>query len=237
MKKWKKLLFLIACLMFVQVSTQVMTTPVNVEAATTKEGLKKENGKYYYYENGKKVTNTWKTVRSYKFYFGKTGAAYTNTVVKIKNSYYGFNKYGRMLTNAWKTVKGNKYYFGKTGVAYKGTVLYGEKQIKIVKINGKSYGFDTYARMVKGDYVKNGKFYSFNTKTGVYDASRTSKLRSASKYEKNASTLRSLLGKPSKYEKLDGCYGGQEYYWYYKNVMVNVAVKNGKTVVLSVFAR
>ena len=195
MKKWKKLLLLIACLMFVQVSTQVLVPPVSVEAATVKSGLKKEKGNYYYYVKGKKVTNTW------------------------------------------KTVKGYKYYFGKTGAAYKGTVYYGEKQIKIAKIKGKYYGFDNYARMVKGDYVKNGKFYSFNTKTGVYNSSRTAKLRNASKYEKSATTLRSLLGKPSKYQKVDGCYGGQEYYWYYKNVIVNVASKNGKTVVLSVFAR
>ena len=46
MKKWKKLILLLACLMFTQLSAEMLTTPVMVESATVTSGLKKENGKY-----------------------------------------------------------------------------------------------------------------------------------------------------------------------------------------------
>ena len=58
-----------------------------------RQGLVKEKGKYYYYvinKNGQseKVTNKWKTVKvtkkgkiySYRYYFGKNGAAYSGSV-------------------------------------------------------------------------------------------------------------------------------------------------------------
>ena len=195
MKKWKKLILLLACLMFTQLSAEMLTTPVMVEAATVTSGLKKENGKYYYYYKGKKVKNTWKTVNGYRYYFGSNDAAYA------------------------------------------GKVEYGEKVFAYKKISGKYYGFDKYARMQKGDYVRYGKIYSFNKKNGVYDSKRTAVLRKAAKYETNAATIRKLLGKPLKVKKVSGCYSGQEYYWYYKNMIVNVADKNSTKVVLGVFPR
>ncbi len=66
MKKWIKILSMVLCLILSQVPVlEPVTTLQTVQAATTKtvkNGLKKENGQYYYYVKGKKVKNTWKTV-------------------------------------------------------------------------------------------------------------------------------------------------------------------------------
>lgn len=76
--------------------------------------------------------------------------------------------------------------------------------------------------MLKGIYVINDKFYVFNSKTGVYDSVKSSKLRKAYGYEKKAATLKKLLGKPKKTEKLTGCYGnGKEYMLYYQNFVLS----------------
>ena len=79
------------------------------QAATAKSGLKKENGKYYYYVKGRKLKNKWKVLKRsgkyYRYYFGKDGAAYAgkkgydgniHKVAKIDGSYYGFDRLGQI---------------------------------------------------------------------------------------------------------------------------------------------
>ena len=205
MKKWKKILAVMLCLLFVQAPVISMTEPVAVEAATVKSGLKKEKGKYYFYVKGNKVKNTWRTI-------------------KVKSN--------------GKTVS-YRYYFGKDGAAYMGRRVGGVNVPIVRNVNGKYYAFGTTARMVKGIYVINDKFWSFNSKTGVYEPGMSKQLRKASAYEKNAATLRKLLGKPGKTEVLDSCYGdGKDLMLYYPNFVVNL-FKNtkGKEIVLGIMAR
>ena len=64
MKKCKKILILVLCLLMVQIPVLTVSPAETVQAATVKSGLKKEKGKYYYYEKGKKVQNTWKTIKT-----------------------------------------------------------------------------------------------------------------------------------------------------------------------------
>lgn len=135
MKKWKKLLIFVLCLMLVQVPVVTVSSTKTVQAATVKKGLKKERGQYYYYKNGKKVTNKWVTVKvkekgktvSYRYYFGKNGAAYkavksfgsyNNVVVKkIKGVRYGFNARGRMAKGVYVNGGNLRFYaFTKKGV-------------------------------------------------------------------------------------------------------------------------
>lgn len=209
MKKWKKILAVMLCLLFVQAPAISLTAPVTVEAAAVKSGLKKEKGKYYFYVKGVKVKNTWRTI-------------------KVKSN--------------GKTVS-YRYYFGKDGAAYMGKKVNGVNVPIVRKVNGNYYAFGTTGRMVKGIYVINDKFWSFHTKTGVYDPGMSKQLRKASGYEKNAATLKMLLtklfGKPSKTETLDSCYGdGKDMLYYYPNFMVNT-FKNtkGREIVLGIFAR
>lgn len=209
MKKWKKILAIMLCLLFVQAPVISLTAPVTVEAAAVKSGLKKEKGKYYFYVKGTKVKNAWRTI-------------------KTKSN--------------GKTVS-YRYYFGKDGAAYMGKKVSGVNVPAVKKINGNYYAFGTSARMLKGVYVINDKFYLFNKNTGVYDPGMSTQLRKASAYEKNAATLKKLLaklfGKPSKTETLDSCYGdGKDMLYYYPNFMVNT-FKNtkGREIVLGIFAR
>lgn len=129
MRNLKKLFLLVLCLFMIQPVILPKVAPTTVEAAA-KKGLVKEGKNYYYYVKGKKVKNVWKTVTvknvKYKYYFGKTGAAYkapkdiytnNNMVVKkISGKYYGFDNAGRMVTGVWATDTGKVYYFSAKGV-------------------------------------------------------------------------------------------------------------------------
>lgn len=58
---------MIFCLLFVSTTAVCWMTPVTAEAASVKQGLVKENGKYYYYAVNKagksvKVTEKWKDI-------------------------------------------------------------------------------------------------------------------------------------------------------------------------------
>ena len=208
MKKWIKILAVVLCLCFVQTPVMESVTSVTEVQAAVKTGLKKEKGKYYYYSKGKKVKNTWKNV-------------------KVKN------------TKTKKTVT-YRYYFGKNGAAYQGGKQWGEPYLTVKTIKGKKYGFDQYGHMVKGDYVSKSSFYCFNSKTGVYDAKRTQKFRSASKEHASAAGLFALIGNPKKRTAVPGCYGdGQEYELEYTNFRVSTFVSSatGQETVIEVIAK
>lgn len=131
MKNWKKVLAAVLCLTCTPVPAMTLAQPETVEAAEVKQGVRKENGKYYYYENGKKLKNTWKTVtipkkggaKVIRCYYGKDGAAYkgknqygTNTpkIAKINGKTYGFGTDCHMLTGTY--VADDKFYvFSKSG--------------------------------------------------------------------------------------------------------------------------
>lgn len=201
------------CLTFGTVCAQAATTATTTTAkAAVKNGWKKEGGQYYYYVKGKKVKNTWKTV-----------------TVANKTT-------GKKMTY--------RYYFSNTGKAYKGGTFFGENYLLVKKIGGKYYGFNRYAQMVKGVYYSaygqsRAGFYAFNTKTGVYDARTSSRIRKAFVREKSSAALRKVLGRPLRTRKTDGCYGdGQEYLLEYTRFWVNTYKdKKGKEIVLDVISK
>ncbi|MDO5337944.1 MAG: hypothetical protein Q4E89_10925 [Eubacteriales bacterium] len=192
------------------------------------------------------------------FLFVQTSLAYLVTPISVEgavksglkkenNNYYYYVK-GKKVKNTWKNIKVKsngktvtyKYYFGSNGAAYKGKKEYGMMIPAFKKIKGKYYAFDHNARMLKGTFVKNGKFYVFHSKTGVYDSAATSKLRKASVQNKNAAALRKLLGKPLKTQVVPySCYGdGKDVTLYYKNFMVGLFRNTkGQEIVVSLVAR
>lgn len=161
MKKWKKVLALVLCLTFVQAPVLSLTEPATVEAASVKKGLKKENGKYYYYVNGQKVKNTWKTIsvkgQKKRFYFGSNGAAYAGKVEfgqevlafkKISGKWYCFDKNGYMqkgLRVVQNSTGGTKFcYFNSKGVydakvttKYRSAAKYKKNAATLRKLLGK----------------------------------------------------------------------------------------------------
>ena len=71
--------------------------------------IRDENGHLFYYKDGVKLKNTWKTVNGSKYYFGKSGKAYVGKRKVGKATYY-FADNGKRKTG-WRTINGKKYYF------------------------------------------------------------------------------------------------------------------------------
>lgn len=134
MKKLKRLLAVLLCLVLIQAPLQMLAQPVTVQAAAGE--LVTKNGNKYYYFNGKKQVNCWKKIGGAYYYFGKNGAAYMaekisgvkyNIVVKkVDGVSYGFDNEGRRVGGLNLTMAGNLFYFSpKSGVyAAKTTAKY-----------------------------------------------------------------------------------------------------------------
>ncbi len=222
MKKWKKVLVFLICLLFVQAPAVHLTAPVQA-AARTKTGLVKENGKYYFYNsNGAKVKSKWKSVKAangktYRYYFSSDGSALTGTrtaplLKKIGGKYYAFNSQGRAITNAWKSIKdkngkASRYYFDENGAAYMGSTVSGAVIPNVVKIGAKQYAFGADAKMVTGVWVipekdpdkpdgydlSKAQFYAFNFSNGAYNAKVSSSLNAVAVTGAHASILQARL--------------------------------------------
>lgn len=147
MKKTKRFLAVVLCMLLMLTPLAVVAETVTVQAAgpqTVKVKLDKKTGKRYGYdENNQKVTQQWGvTAKGFRYYFGKNGAAYQADqdmvgkygilMKKINGKYYGFDVSGH-------TVKGIRvgsvsmyeipklYYFNpKTGAVDKRRRLYTE---------------------------------------------------------------------------------------------------------------
>lgn len=98
--------------------------PDMVEPQPVLQGLiRDENGHLFYYKDGVKLKNTWKTVNGSKYYFGKSGKAYVGKRKVGKATYY-FADNGKRKTG-WRTINGKKYYFSPKS----GKMVTGKKTI------------------------------------------------------------------------------------------------------------
>ena len=85
--------------------------------------IRDENGHLFYYKDGVKIKNAWKTVNGSKYYFGKSGKAYVGKRKVGKATYY-FADNGKRKTG-WRTINGKKYYFSPKN----GKMVTGKKTI------------------------------------------------------------------------------------------------------------
>ena len=98
--------------------------PDTVEPQPVLQGLiRDENGHLFYYKDGVKIKNAWKTVNGSKYYFGKSGKAYVGKRKVGKATYY-FADNGKRKTG-WRTINGKKYYFSPKN----GKMVTGKKTI------------------------------------------------------------------------------------------------------------
>lgn len=112
MRQWIKfrgMAMALALLLAMGAPLYVMQTPVEVSAKAVKKGLKKEKGKYYYYNKGKKAKNKWVTIGKKKYYFQGNGAAAVG----------------------WTKIGGKAYYFTSKAVMAK------NKKVDGIKLNAK----------------------------------------------------------------------------------------------------
>lgn len=170
--------------------------------AVVKTGLLEENGKIYYYSNGKPVKNTWKKVNGKKYYFNSKGCAVTYSN-KIKGKLYVFYKNGQLAqpskTSIVKVGK-NSYYVKKSGIASTGWMI----------INKKLYYADS-----------KGKFFKNKTYQGVkFSSSGAAKSNTASKLKMKTMSIAASItnSKMTKSQKLRACWNyitsnGRFRYW------------------------
>lgn len=96
-------------------TTEKKTT---VKTTKKKNGLYKEgNGKFCYYQNNKRIKNTWKTIKGGKYYFDKNGYALIGSF-KVGRTLYLFRADGKLYKrnrNGFVKVLGNTYYVLKSG--------------------------------------------------------------------------------------------------------------------------
>lgn len=125
-----------------EISAQA-SSAVSKAASQKKDGLHKINGKYYYYENGKKLKNQWKDViikRSTgdlvrRYYFKSNGAAVTH----------------------WIRLDGYTYVFNTVGMLRKSSVN------KLFTVGNYQYCPDKYGRCQTGWLIVGGKLYFANS--------------------------------------------------------------------------
>lgn len=208
MKKTKRFLAVVLCMLLMLTPLAVVAETVTVQAAgpqTVKVKLDKKTGKRYGYdENNQKVTQQWGvTAKGFRYYFGKNGAAYQADQDMV-------GKYGILL----KKIDGKYYGFDVSGHTVKGIRVGSVSMYEVPKL------------------------YYFNPKTGAVDTKKTTlyrKYAATSTLGKlnNASKIKKVLGKYKKCTvsksntcMLDG--NGKDVTYTYDYVQLNVVRPTGK---------
>lgn len=208
MKKTKRFLAVVLCMLLMLTPLAVVAETVTVQAAepqTVKVKLDKKTGKRYGYdENNQKVTQQWGvTAKGFRYYFGKNGAAYQADQDMV-------GKYGILM----KKINGKYYGFDVSGHTVKGIRVGSVSMYEIPKL------------------------YYFNPKTGAVDKKKTSLYRkyaatSTLAKQNNASKIKNVLGKYKKCTiskgntcMLDG--NGKDVTYTYDYVQLNVVRPTGK---------
>ena len=208
MKKTKRFLAVVLCMLLMLAPLAVVAETVTVQAAepqTVKVKLDKKTGKRYGYdENNQKVTQQWGvTAKGFRYYFGKNGAAYQADQDMV-------GKYGILM----KKINGKYYGFDVSGHTVKGIRVGSVSMYEVPKL------------------------YYFNPKTGAVDKKKTSLYRkyaatSTLAKQNNASKIKKILGKYKKCTiskgntcMLDG--NGKDVTYTYDYVQLNVVRPTGK---------
>ena len=208
MKKTKRFLAVVLCMLLMLTPLAVVAETVTVQAAepqTVKVKLDKKTGKRYGYDkNNQKVTQQWGvTAKGFRYYFGKNGAAYQADQDMV-------GKYGILM----KKINGKYYGFDVSGHTVKGIRVGSVSMYEVPKL------------------------YYFNPKTGAVDKKKTSLYRkyaatSTLAKQNNASKIKKVLGKYKKCTisksntcMLDG--NGKDVTYTYDYVQLNVVRPTGK---------
>lgn len=197
-------------LLLLMVVLMLFLVPSAVNAEGEREGLyKASNGRLCFYENGKKVTNTWKEINGQKYYFLANGWA-TGHSVYLNGKVYVFKLNGQLCQPAKKRIfksDGYTYYINPDGTANTGWLI----------INNKLYLA----------YSKSGRFAVNVTKNGIkFGKNGAAVSNTASKLKIRTMQIVSQItnSKMSKSQKLKACWnymvgGGRfRYYSIYPNI-------------------
>lgn len=124
-------------------------------AEVKKEGWVKENGFWYFYKNGERVTNDWAQDSTKKwFYLGKDGKMVTSDWIKWKDNWYYLKENGEMASNEWAKDSKGWCYLGKDGKQVKGVWV--RYKNNMYYIDGQGY-MVTGERNVPCTFAEDGK--------------------------------------------------------------------------------
>ena len=144
-----------------------------------KEGWKKEQGNWRFYENNQPVVN-WKKIGGVWYYFDKNGIMLSNTMVdgylikgngamaendwvKISDKWYYATASGKISHNKWEKIEGVWYYFDKNGIMLSNTIVDGY----LIKGNG---------AMAENDWVKISDKWYYATASGKISRDKWEKI-------------------------------------------------------------
>lgn len=82
--------------------------------SVAQNGLVKENGNTYYYNNNAKVTNEWEQVNNNWYYFGNEGNAQIGWYQSQAGFWYYFNDETAQAETGWQKINNNWYHFDET---------------------------------------------------------------------------------------------------------------------------
>ena len=171
-------------------ASQKQETTISKEQSSTevvnKEGWKKENNQWRYYENNQPVSN-WKKIAGIWYYFNQEGIMLSNTFfndyilnnsgalaesswVKIDDQWYYATEDGKVTRNTWKKIAGVWYRFDDKGIMLSQTI-YNDYLIKSngamaenawVKIGDKWYYANEDGKVTRNTWKKiAGVWYRF----------------------------------------------------------------------------
>ncbi len=134
------------------ISSHSLTLTTVSDLNSVDNGWHISGGKYYYFENGKAVKSTLKTIDGKKYYFGKDGVMYKSRMISVNNNKYYLGKDGAAYKSRLISLDGKKYYLGKDCIAYKS---------RLASINSNRYyfGSDGVAYKSRLISVNNNKYY------------------------------------------------------------------------------
>ena len=172
-------------------ASQKQETTISKEQSSTevvnKEGWKKENNQWRYYENNQPVSN-WKKIAGIWYYFNQEGIMLSNTFfndyilnnsgalaesswVKIDDQWYYATEDGKVTRNTWKKIAGVWYRFDESGTMLSNTI-YNDYLLKSsgamaenawVKITDKWYYANEDGKITRNSWKKiAGVWYRFD---------------------------------------------------------------------------
>jgi len=146
-------------------TTTTTKNTINKNASSSKNGLIKENGKTYYYKNGKKQTG-WQNINGKRYYFSTKDNAMLTGVQKIGNKYYLLDSKTGALKDTYTGLykQGSSTYYFKSG-----SIQTGWQNMK----EGKRYFSVNSGKMLTGLQKIGNDNYYFNSKgilqTGTFN--------------------------------------------------------------------
>ena len=176
-----KIVFILVIMVFAvsNVSALELDSDKNETFQNIKNGLVTENGKLYYYENGKKITGFKEVNGELYFFSSKDYTASSGWKKAYGNTWYQ-DESGKVL-KGYQEIEGKKYYFNeKTGYRESGFKEVGDILYFFSSVDGyassgwkKAYGNTWYqdedGAVVTGLQEIEGKKYFFNETTGYME--------------------------------------------------------------------